>query len=266
MRPTLTRVTSVTNLTRPSGHVTDTLGEMSHLTAYAIICLAVLVGSIVQGGVGIGVGLVGSPIAAIVDPSSMPGGILIASTVLPLFTLAAEWRHVDLRGAGFAIGGRVVGTIVAVWLLGGLSPRALGLAVGAMVLVAVALSISTLRIAANPATLLGAGAIAGVTSTTTSIGGPPLALVYQHAPGPRIRATLAMFFAIGSGFSVASLAVAGQMDTHEVLVGVVSVPFAAAGFAVAGPLRRYLDRGRTKEVVLAVAALAALVLVVKNLV
>jgi uncharacterized membrane protein YfcA len=238
---------------------------MSHLSAYAIICLAVLAGSLVQGAVGLGVGLVGSPIAAMLDPASMPGGILIASTVLPLFTLAAEWRHVDLHGAGFAIGGRFAGTIVAVWLLGGMSPRALGLAVGVMVLVAVALSLSTLRIAANPATLVGAGAIAGVTSTTTSIGGPPLAVVYQHAPGPRVRATLAMFFAIGSGFSLASLAVAGRLDAHEMVVGLVSVPFAAAGFALAGPLRRYLDRGHTKGVVLGVAALAAVVLLVKNI-
>ena len=239
---------------------------MSHLSAYAIICLAVLVGSLVQGAVGLGVGLVGSPIAAMLDPASMPGGMLVASTILPLFTLATEWRHVDLRGFGFAIGGRVAGTIAAVWLLGGMSPRALGLAVGVMVLVAVALSISTLRIAANPATLVGAGAIAGVTSTTTSIGGPPLALVYQHAPGPRIRATLAMFFLIGSGFSLGSLAVAGRLDGHEMAVGLATVPFAAAGFALAGPLRRHLDRGRTKEVVLGVAALAAVVLVVKNIV
>lgn len=239
---------------------------MAHLAAYGIICLAVLIGGIVQGGVGLGIGLVGSPVAAIVDPASMPGGMLIASTVFPLFTLAAEWRHVDLHGAGFAIGGRLAGTIAAVWLLGGLSARALGLAVGVVVLLAVALSISTLRVAANPATLLGAGAIAGVTSTTTSIGGPPLALVYQHAPGPRVRATLALFFAIGSGFALVSLAVAGRLDGHEVLVGLVSLPFAAAGYALAGPLRRYLDRGHTKEMVLAVAALASVVLVIKSLV
>lgn len=238
---------------------------MSHVAAYAIICMAVLVGSTVQGAVGIGVGLVGSPVAAMVDPSSMPGSILIASTVFPLFTLASEWRHVDLRGAWYAIGGRFAGTIVAVWLLSGLSPRALGIAVGTMVLIAVALSISTFHVVANPATLLGAGAIAGVTATTTSIGGPPLALVYQHAPGPRIRATLAMFFSIGSAFSLGSLGVAGRLDSHEVLIGLASVPFAAAGFALAGPLRRYLDRGGTKAVVLAVTAIAAVVLVVKSI-
>jgi len=236
------------------------------MAAYAIICLAVLLGSIVQGGVGLGIGLVGSPVAAIVDPASMPGGMLIASAVFPLFTLAAEWRHVDLHGAGFAIGGRLVGAIGGVWLVGAMSPRTLGLAVGVMVLVAVALSLSALRITANPATLIGAGAIAGVTSTTTSIGGPPLALVYQHAPGPRIRATLAMLFTTGSAFSLVSLAVAGKLDGHEVLVGLVSLPFAAAGFALAGPLRRYLDRGHTKGVVLAVAAVAAVVLVVKSLI
>ncbi|HEY3686333.1 MAG TPA: sulfite exporter TauE/SafE family protein [Streptosporangiaceae bacterium] len=238
---------------------------MSHVAVYAIICLAVLVGATVQGGIGLGIGLVGSPVAAMLDPSSMPGSILIASTVFPLFTLAMEWRHIDVRGAGFAIAGRFAGTIVAVWLLGGLPPRAMGIAVGAMVLIAVGLSVSTLRVVANPATLLGAGAIAGVTATTTSIGGPPLALVYQHAPGPRIRATLALFFCVGSGFSLGSLGVAGRLNGHEMLLGLACVPFAATGFALAGPLRRYLDRGRTKSVVLVVAAAAAAVLIVKSL-
>lgn len=237
---------------------------MPHLTAYAIICLAVLVGATVQGGIGLGIGLVASPVAAIADPSSMPGSILLVSTTYPLLTLAMEWRHVDLRGAGIAVAGRFAGTLVAVWLLGGLPPRAMGLAVGAMVLVAVALSVSTLHIAANPATLLGAGAIAGVTATTTSIGGPPLALVYQHAPGPRIRATLAFFFCVGSGFSLGSLAVAGRLDGHEVWLGLACVPFAAVGFALAGPLRRYLDRGHTKSVVLVVAAAAAVALIIKS--
>lgn len=238
---------------------------MSPLAAYVIICLAVLVGAVVQGGIGLGVGLVGSPVAAIVDPSAMPGAILFASTVLPLFTLAAEWRHVDVRGAGYAIAGRLAGTLVAVWLLAGLPPRPLGIAVGVMVLVAVGLSVSALRIVAHPATLVGAGAIAGVTATTTSIGGPPLALVYQHAPGPRIRATLALFFCVGNAVSLGSLAVSGHLDGHEVSVGLACVPCAAAGFVLAGPLRRYLDGGRMKAFVLVVVALAAVALLAKNL-
>lgn len=241
------------------------LSVMSPVAAYVIICLGVLAGAFVQGGIGLGVGLIGSPVAAIVDPSAMPGAILLAATVLPLLTLATEWRHVDVRGAGIAIAGRVCGTLVAVWLLAGLAPRLLGIAVGVMVLVAVGLSFSTLRIVANPATLAGAGAIAGVTATTTSIGGPPLALVYQHAPGPRIRATLALFFSVGNAVSLGSLAATGHIDGHELSLGLACMPCAAAGFLLAGPFRRYLDRGRTKGFVLAVVALAAVALLVKNL-
>ena len=239
---------------------------MSPVAAYAIIGLAVLIGAFVQGGIGLGVGLIGSPVAAIVDPASVPAAILFAAFILPLLTLATEWRHVDVRGAGIAIAGRVCGTLFAVWLLAGLAPRLLGIAVGVMVLIAVGLSFSSLRIVANPATLAGAGVVAGVTATTTSIGGPPLALVYQDAPGPRVRATLALFFSVGNAVSLSSLGATGHIDAHELAVGLVCMPCAAAGFLLAGPFRRYLDRGRTKGFVLAVAALAAVALLLKNLI
>ena len=36
----------------------------------------------------------------------------------------------------------------------------------------------------------------------TSIGGPPMALVYQHRTGPELRATLALFFVFGSSLSI----------------------------------------------------------------
>lgn len=251
---------------RVAEHAADNLPTtMSPVAAYVIICLSVLIGAFVQGGIGLGVGLVGSPVAAIVDPSVMPVAILFAAVVLPLLTLATEWRHVDVRGAGIALAGRVCGTLVAVWLLAGLPPRPLGIAVGVMVLLAVGLSFSRLRIAATPATLAGAGAIAGVTGTTTSIGGPPLALVYQDAPGPRIRATLALFFSAGNAVSLSLLGATGHITGHDVAVGLACVPCAAAGFLLAAPFRRYLDRGRTKGFVLAVVALAGAALLVKNL-
>jgi hypothetical protein len=52
---------------------------------------------------------------------------------------------------------------------------------------------------------VGAGIITGVTETATGIGGPPLALVYQHYPAASLRATIALCFLIGEIFSLAVL-------------------------------------------------------------
>jgi hypothetical protein len=42
----------------------------------------------------------------------------------------------------------------------------------------------------NRTAFVSAGLITGVTETATGIGGPPLALVYQHHPAPTLRATI----------------------------------------------------------------------------
>jgi hypothetical protein len=52
-------------------------------------------------------------------------------------------------------------------------------------------------------------AIAGVMGTATSIGGPPMALVWQGHQGSRLRGTMSAFFMIGSAVSLVSLGVAG---------------------------------------------------------
>ena len=51
------------------------------------------------------------------------------------------------------------------------------------------------------------------------------------------------------------------MPPRAVLAGLLLVPFVLAGYAAAGPLRRYLDRGRTRVAVLVVAALSAALLI-----
>ena len=47
--------------------------------------------------------------------------------------------------------------------------------------------------------------------TASSIGGAPVALVYQHAGGPRTRATLASIFVFGTVISIGTLAIAGAV-------------------------------------------------------
>jgi uncharacterized protein len=227
--------------------------------------LAAVVGAIVQSSVGLGLGLVSAPIVMLLFPSLMPGSLLVAACVLPLFTLTREVRHADIGGLGWAFAGRLLGTPLGVWVVAAVPSRALGVAVGGMVLAAVGATTWSGLVPRNAGTLTAAGLVAGTMGTATSIGGPPLALLYQREAGPTVRATLAIFFTIGALLSLITLAAIDQLPTRQVVAGLALTPFILAGFVAAGPVRRYLDAGRLRTGILVVTTASALALIVRSL-
>lgn len=228
--------------------------------------LAVFVGAIVQGGVGFGLALVAAPALTMLGPDLMPGAIQVVNVTLPLFTLAAEWRTVDWRGLGFAVLGRLPGSVIGAVIVVYVSPYSRGVFVAVMVLVAVALTARALSVPRNGVTLASAGFVSGITGTATGIGGPPMGLVYQHAKGPQIRATLAMFFFLSAAQSLVILAVVDELPARALATGAVLIVPMVLGFLVSGPLRRYLDGGKVRVAVLVVAAASAVALVVQNVI
>jgi uncharacterized membrane protein YfcA len=239
--------------------------EMPDLSFVAAGGLAAAVGATVQGSVGLGLGLVAAPVVTLLFPSLMPGAILVAAAVLPIFTLVREVRFADWRGLRWAFGGRIAGTPLGVWVVAALPPRALGIVVGGMVLAAVGITALPGGVPRSRPTLVVAGVFSGATGTATSIGGPPLALLYQREEGPRIRATLAVFFTIGAVISLLTLAAVDQLPLRQVTAGLLLTPFALVGFAASGPVRRFLDNGRMRTGVLVITAVSALVLILRSL-
>lgn len=227
---------------------------------------AVLVGSAVQGSIGLGLGLIAAPVVSLLDPTLIPGTVLITTALLPALTLAGEWRHVDLRGVSWALAGRFVGTVGGVWVVAVLTPQALGGLVGLIVLVAVALTVSTVRVRPTRVTLTAAGLVSGVAGTATSIGGPPVALVYQHDPGPRVRSTLSAYFVVGVLVSLGALALGGQLEQRDVVTGLTLLPFVVVGFLLARPLRRAVDGHRLRAALLIVVTVSSVVLIIQSLV
>ncbi|MGH3655028.1 MAG: sulfite exporter TauE/SafE family protein [Micromonosporaceae bacterium] len=232
--------------------------------AMVLAGITVLLGSVIQGSVGFGMALVAAPCMMLLDPSLMPGSLLMVACALALFGVVRDWRHVDWSGFGWALAGRVPGSVGGAWLVVAASPRLLGAVVGGIVLAAVVLTARTVEIPIRRESLLTAGAFSGVTATSTAIGGPVVALLYQHAPGPRVRGTLGMFFLAGTLFSLSALGVAGELDARELMAGGLMLPFMAVGLAASVPLRRYLDNGRLRWAVLAIAAGSAVVLLVRS--
>lgn len=230
-----------------------------------LAAVAVAFSAWIQGSVGFGYALVSAPLLALVSPSLVPGPILLSSALLSMATGFRERGSIDRRGVSLALAGRVPGVVLGASALAWLPEATMNVVFGAAVLLGVALSVSGLRLPMTTPSLFGAGFLSGVMGTMTSIGGPPIALVYQDADGPRLRSTLNTYFALGSMMSIPALAAAGHFGTKELQDGLLLLPATAVGFAASGASRAYLDRGRTHAAVMGVATLSALAVVVKEL-
>ena len=194
----------------------------------------------------------------------MPVSLLVVGFVLPLLVLLAEGESVDRR-VGWVLAGRLAGTAPGAWIVTVISTAQLAVAVGVLVLVAVALTVRSFTVPVNRWSLSIAGFVSAIGATAAAIGGPPLGVVYQHEEGPRVRSTLSLVFAVGSLISVLALWAAGEVDARSLLTGLALVPFLLAGFAVALPLRGRLAGGGFRAAVLLVVSVSALAAVVQGL-
>lgn len=229
------------------------------LAAVAIMAVA----SCVQGSIGFGCGLLAIPLFALLDPDLVPGPIFVGNAVLTSATALRERRDIDWHAVRWATAGRLPGTIVGSLVLARATDTSLQLLVAIVILVAVALSVGPLRVPANASTLFGAGGFSGFSSTSVGFGGPPMALLLQHRPGPQFRSTMGTFFTAGLLMVVPGIALAGRLGVDELLVGAALVPGAFAGFAASGPLRRHVDARSLAPVVLVGATVAAVALLVR---
>ncbi len=231
----------------------------------AVAAVVVAFSAWIQGSVGFGYALVSAPLLALFAPEMVPGPIMLSSIALSIGAAVRERASIDRRGVALALVGRVPGVVLGAAALALLPGDSLGVAFGAIVLVAVALSLSGLRLPLTTGTLLGTGFVSGVMGTMTSIGGPPMAIVYQDARGPELRATLNTYFAFGSAMSLPALALAGHFGPQQAVDGLLLIPATAIGFALSGATRSFLDGGRTRAAVLATAAVSAIAVVAQAL-
>ncbi|MFA0068304.1 sulfite exporter TauE/SafE family protein [Vibrio breoganii] len=74
--------------------------------------------------------------------------------------------------------------------------------IGIVVLLAVIVSLLPMKIDETPKRLVSAGFLSGFLGMSSGIGGPPLALLWQHQAAMLVRANLAAFFVISSIISL----------------------------------------------------------------
>jgi hypothetical protein len=114
-------------------------------------------------------------------------------------------------------------------------------------------------------TLSAAGFISGVTGTATSIGGPPMAILYQHRSPHQIRSTLGVFFIVGAALSLVGLGLAGEVEASTFYLALAMVPALVTGFGVSRFLNRRVPHHQIRVGVLLVSGLSAVVVLVRSL-
>lgn len=231
----------------------------------ALIGLIVLLGAFVQATVGLGLGLLGAPLIALLEPQLVPTLLLLLAVPVSTTVMVAERHHIDWRVVAWALPARVPGTLLGVWLVTVIAGRWLGVAVAVMVLVAVALVLHTVEVRQTPATLVGAGFLAGTAGTAVAVGGPPMAIVLAHRPSREVRGTLSLFFVVGSVMSAAWFAAVGAMPRSSVVLALAYLPLLAVAVPLGSWANHRLPREQFRTAVLALCALSAVVLLVRSL-
>lgn len=232
---------------------------------FGAIVLAVVAGALTQGAVGIGFGLVIVPVLALIAPETLPATPLLISLPLTALIVGRERHAIDRSGLPPLFLGRILGTVAAVTLLLILTESALEILFGVVILAVAAVSLLAPDVRTSPPRLVLAGAASGLFATTASIGGPPVALLYQTRPGPELRSTLSFVFLIGGFLSLGGLVVADRLWlAHVAFAAVLALPM-ALGFALSRRLARFLDGGWLRPAVLAFAAGGGILAILRGL-
>lgn len=223
-----------------------------------VAIVATFVGATIQGAIGFGMNLVTVPALVLVLPEALPVAVIVLGIPISLGMLRHEHHGLDRPGLAWILTGRVPGTVVGALIVASVSATSLQVIVGTVVLVLVVASAALPTVPLNAGTQLAAGAVSGITSTTAGIGGPPVALLYQHRSGAEMRSTLAASFAVGTVLSLGALAIAREVSIDQLLVGAALAPVVLAGTVAGRRLHGFLDRGWLRPAVLVFAFLAAL--------
>lgn len=236
------------------------------VTSYLIVAGAIVLASCMQASIGFGMGMLAAPIVAIVEPALIPATLIMLATMVTLLVVLREHQAIDIGGTGWALLGRLPGTLAGALLLATLPERALAILLAGVVLVGVVLTSVGWEPAPHRRNLVVAGATSGVLGTATSIGGPPMALVWQSASGARLRGTMNGFFLIGSVLSVAVLALTGAVGARTLHAFVVLVPACLAGYVLSRWVNRMLDRRRQRALAISVSAIGAVALIARQVI
>ncbi|MGF1844503.1 sulfite exporter TauE/SafE family protein [Vibrio clamense] len=199
------------------------------LTAIFLIFL----GSFVQTAIGFGLAIVAAPLLFQLSPDYVPAPICLVALFISILNALKHRANVSIGGLKMALIGRVPGSIAGGMLLLVVSTDVLSLWLGFLVLFAVMVSMLPFRIEPTPIRMGIAGFFSGFFGTSSSIGGPPMALLLQHQDANQLRGNLSAFFVFSSLISLIVQIPIGFFTLHHVFITIPLIPASWLGYKLA---------------------------------
>jgi uncharacterized membrane protein YfcA len=229
-----------------------------------VLCLLIsFVAAAIHGVIGFGFNFLAAPILILMYPQLVPAPIIIDSTILACMVGWNARKDIERSVLPWSVAGCALGAFLAAFAITLLSGRLYDALFGSTLLLAVILSLLGWRPNVNATSTLAAGGISGFMGTITSIGGPPIALLFQHMPAAKLRGTISAYFLITSPLALAALYVAGRLGWAELKLSVVLLPGMLLGYACSRFLVPFLDQQATRIVVLVISTLGGLILLAR---
>ena len=241
---------------------TDIAGIAWPLALFAVITIGI--GAAVQATIGLGMAVRAAPILALIDPDFLPVTTIVMVMPLSIGVAQRERKHIAWLDAGLALCGRLPGVAVGALLISSTGSGTVRLLVGISVLLAVAASATRFHVTTSPRNLVIAGIASGFSGTAAGIGGPPLAVAYQHAQPATTRATLAVFFGLGSIISFSGLAAVGEVNKRHLSLCLLLLPGVLAGLALSRPVISRFPEHRLRIALLTTCLFSAIFLLIET--
>ncbi len=227
--------------------------------------IIVAIAACIQGSIGFGLAMLAAPLLVLIEPDLVPAPLIVNGLLLTFLMAYRERKAIDVSGVTWMVTGCVPGIVAASVVLTVISADGFTILFSILVLLAVALSALGYSIRLTKTNVLIAGTFSGFMGTTSSIGGPPVALVYQNSTGAQMRGTLSAYFFICGILALVGLFIVGWFGVDELWLALSLLPGLIIGFAVSSITSGKLDRYSLRPAVLVLSGIAAFAVLARAL-
>ena len=233
---------------------------------YLLAALFVAAGAGTQACIGIGIGLIAGPVLVVIDPTAVPGPMLMIAGGINLRNAIADRASLNKPALRRQLLAAPIGLVAGLALLSALSDRSLAIAVSLFVLLAVAVQAIGTRPLDGRLAEYAAGAGTAFSSSVAAVPGPVYAVFASHWQPAALRATLATYMLVVGTVIISAQAIMGDFGIRQLWLALGLLPAVALGLPFGRWLRPRLAGPRFRMIVLGVAATSATVVLIRQLV
>ncbi len=222
----------------------------------AVVCLA----SYFQGVVGFGQGLIVAPLAFVVFDKSVALTVLVViAVVINAYLTVRAKEPLDRKTFNPLIIGTVVGLPFGLLVARTASLSALQLGAGMISIATAALLVFyRVKLVKRRWHTLLAGALSGFMQTSTTLSGPPVALILtaQDTPKKVMRTLLPAYFVVLMLVTVPLFAVTGLLSGKGALIGLLAAPLVLISAYIGGHHGDTIEQGKYRFLTLGTVFIA----------